>query len=33
MEGKGKALEGKITKYVADSEARNHDPVLTRQTL
>ena len=34
MEGKGKALEGKITKYpVAASEIRTHDLMLTRQIL
>ena len=32
MEGKEKALEGKITKYpVVPSEARTHDLLLTRE--
>ena len=34
MEGKEKALEGKITKYpVVPSEIRTHDLLLTRQKL
>ena len=31
MEGKEKALEGKITKYPVPSEARTHDLMLTRE--
>ena len=31
MEGKEKALEGKITKYPVPSEARTHDLLLTRE--